>query len=177
VQALPERNLAAELLRRLLDDEITARGRRNLVQGRAFSELLERALAAYQRRAITSAEVIEELIALAKDLRAARQRGERLGLTDAELAFYDALGANDSAVQALGDDTLRAIARELVDTLRRSASVDWTVKEQVRARLRASVKRLLRKYAYPPDRQERAAQTVLEQAELFAEEWAREQAA
>ena len=172
VRGLPQRNLAVELLRKLLHDEIRARSRRHLVQARSFGELLERAVRAYQNRAIETAQVIEELIQIAKELRAARDRGERLRLSEDEVAFYDALEANDSAVQVLGDDTLKMIARELVDTVRRNVSIDWTVRENVRAKLRVLVKRILRKYGYPPDKQERATRTVLEQAELLSSGWA-----
>ena len=172
VRGLPQRNLAVELLRKLLDDQIRARSRRHLVQARSFGELLERAVRAYQNRAIETAQVIEELIALAKQLREAERRGEQLGLTEDEAAFYEALEVNDSAVQVLGDDTLKMIARELVDTVRRNVSIDWTVRENVRAKLRVLVKRILRKYGYPPDKQERASRTVLEQAELLSSGWA-----
>jgi type I restriction enzyme R subunit len=142
------------------------------VQGRSFAELLEQSLRRYQNRAIETAKVIEELIQLAKELRGAAQRGEALGLTDDEVAFYDALETNDSAVKVLGDDALRTIARELVATVRANVTIDWTVRENVRANLRVLVKRILRKYGYPPDKQEKATQTVLEQAEVLSEIWA-----
>jgi type I restriction enzyme, R subunit len=125
----------------------------------------------YQNRAIETAKVIEELIALAKDMRQAAQRGAALGLNDDEVAFYDALETNDSAVKVLGDDALRTIARELVATVRANVTIDWTVRENVRAQLRVLVKRILRKHGYPPDKQEKATQTVLEQAELLSEGW------
>ena len=125
----------------------------------------------YQNRAIETAQVIEELIALAQEMRAADQRGEQLGLSPDEIAFYDALEVNDSAVKVLGEPTLMNIARELVDTVRKNVSIDWTVQESVRAKLRVLVKRILRKYGYPPDKQEKATQTVLEQAELLCTEW------
>ncbi len=172
VKGLPQRNLALELLRKLLANEIKTRSRRNLVQGRSFAKMLERSIHEYETRAKETREVIEELIALAKAMREASLRGEQLGLTENELAFYDALETNDSAVKVLGDDTLRAIARELVETVHRNATIDWTVKESVRAKLRVMVKRVLRKYKYPPDKQEQATQTVLEQAELLSKEWA-----
>jgi type I restriction enzyme R subunit len=172
VRELPQRNLAVELLRKLLSDEIKTRSRTNLVQSRSFAELLERSIRRYQNRSIEAAAVIEELVALAKEMREANRRGENLGLTDEELAFYDALEVNDSAVKVLGDETLKTIARELVETVRRNATIDWTMKESVRARLRTLVKRLLRKHRYPPDKQERATQTVLEQAELLCKDWA-----
>jgi type I restriction enzyme R subunit len=172
VRAMPQRNLAVELLQKLLQSEIRSRSRRNVVQGRSFADLLEQAVRKYQNRAIETAQVIEELIGLAKDLRAAAARGESLGLSDDELAFYDALETNDSAVKVLGDETLRAIARELVEAVRRNVTIDWTIRENVRAQLRVLVKRILRKYGYPPDKQEKATQTVLEQAELLTELWA-----
>jgi type I restriction enzyme R subunit len=170
VQGMDHKNLAVELLRKLLNDEIKTRSRKFLVQSRSFSELLERSIKTYQSRAIEAAQVIEELIALAKDMRDAGRRGDNLGLNEDELAFYDALEVNDSAVKILGDETLRTIARELVDTVKRNVSIDWTVKESVRAKLRVIVKRVLRKYGYPPDKQEKATQTVLEQAELICGE-------
>src|SRR5882724_5046620 len=172
VRGMPQRNLAVELLQKLLKGEIKARGRRNLVQARSFADLLEQSVRKYQSRAIETAQVIEELIQLAKDMRAAGARGEQLGLSEDELAFYDALETNDSAVKVLGDDTLRTIARELVATVRANVTIDWTVRENVRAQLRVLVKRILRKYGYPPDKQEKATQTVLEQAELLSEGWA-----
>ena len=172
VRDLPQRNLAVELLQKLLKGEISARGRRNVVQARSFAELLEQSLRKYQNRAIETAQVIEELIQLAKQMREANARGEALGLSEDELAFYDALETNDSAVQVLGDETLRTIARELVDTVRKNVTIDWTLRENVRAQLRVLVKRILRKYGYPPDKQEMATQTVLEQAEVLSHEWA-----
>ncbi|MDQ5820576.1 MAG: DUF3387 domain-containing protein, partial [Actinomycetota bacterium] len=172
VRELPQRNLAVELLQKLLNDEIKTRSRKNVVQARSFSTMLEAAMRRYQAKAIEAAQIIEELIALAKELREADRRGEELGLSDAELAFYDALETNESAVAVLGDDTLRLIAQELVDTVRRNATIDWTVKESVRANLRRMVRRILRKHGYPPDMQEQATVTVLEQAELLGLEWA-----
>ncbi len=172
VRGMPYKNLAVELLRKLLADEIKTRTRKNLVQSRSFTEMLERAIRAYQNRAVESAQVIEELIALAKEMREATQRGEKLGLTEEEVAFYDALETNDSAVKVLGDEILRTIARELVQTVRRNVTIDWTVKESVRAKLRVIVKRVLRKYGYPPDKQEKATHTVLDQATLLSESWA-----
>lgn len=172
VRGMPQRNLAVELLQKLLKGEIKVRSRRNVVQARAFSEMLEQALRRYQNRAIETAKVIEELIQLAKDIRQAAQRGESLGLSDDEVAFYDALETNDSAVKVLGDDALRIIARELVATVRANITIDWTVRDNVRAHLRVLVKRILRKYGYPPDLQEKATQTVIEQAELLSEGWA-----
>ncbi|MEO7294660.1 MAG: type I restriction enzyme endonuclease domain-containing protein, partial [Candidatus Limnocylindria bacterium] len=172
VRRMPHRNLAVELLRKLLHDEIRHRSRRNLVEARSFSEMLEATVRRYQNRAIETAQVIEELIALAKSMQAARARGEELGLTDDELAFYDALETNDSAVAVMGDDVLREIARELTDTVRRNATIDWTLKESVRARLRAMVRRILRRHGYPPDKQEQATKTVLAQAEQLGLDFA-----
>lgn len=172
VQGMPQRNLAVELLRKLLAGEVKSRSRRNVVQARSFAELLEKSIRKYQNRAIETVQVIEELIALAKDLRAADARGEVLGLSEDELAFYDALEVNDSAVKILGEPTLKTIARELVDTVKKNVTIDWTMRENVRAQLRVIVKRILRKYGYPPDKQEKATQTVLEQAELLSGEWA-----
>ena len=167
VRGMPHRNLAVEMLRKLLEGEIKTRGRKNVVQARSFAELLEKSLARYQNRAIETAQVIEELIALAKDMRQAEQRGEQLGLTEDEVAFYDALEVNDSAVQVLGDQTLRIIAQELVRAVRNNLTIDWMVRENVRAHLRVLIKRILRRYGYPPDKQEKATQTVLEQAEVL----------
>jgi len=173
VRDMPQRNLAVELLQKLLHGEIKTRRRKNIVQARSFAEMLEQTIRRYQNRAIEAAQVIEELIQLANEMREADARGEQLGLTDEEVAFYDALETNDSAVQVLGDETLRGIARELVETVRNNVTIDWTVRENVRARLRVLVKRILRKHGYPPDKQEKATQTVLEQAEVLSEAWAR----
>jgi type I restriction enzyme R subunit len=172
IRGMPQRNLAVELLEKLLKGEIKTRSRRNLVQARSFSEMLEQSLRRYQNRAIETAKVIEELIALAKNMRAAAHRGQDLGLSEDEVAFYDALETNDSAVKVLGDETLRIIARELVATVRSNVTIDWTVRENVQAHLRVLVKRILRKYGYPPDKQEKATQTVLEQAALLSDNWA-----
>jgi type I restriction enzyme R subunit len=171
VRDMPHKNLAVEMLRKLLTDEIKVRAKKNVVQSRSFSDMLEKAMRAYQNRAVETAQVIEELIQLAREMKAAQVRGESLGLNDDEVAFYDALEANDSAVLELGDETLKRIARELVDNVKRNVSIDWTVKEGVRAKLRVLVKRILRKYGYPPDKQEKAAETVLQQAELLSAEW------
>jgi type I restriction enzyme R subunit len=172
IQAMPQRNLAVELLQKLLKGEIKIRSRRNVVQARKFSELIEASLRRYQNRAIETAQVIEELIGLAKDLNEALRRGERLGLNEDELAFYDALEVNDSAVQVLGDACLRTIAKELVENVRKNTTIDWTQRENVQAKLRVIVKRILKKYGYPPDKQEQATKTVLEQAEVLSEVWA-----
>lgn len=172
VRDMPQRNLAVELLRKLLNGEIKLRSRRNVVQGRSFAALLEQSIRKYQNRAIETAQVIEELIALARDIRNASARGEELNLNEDELAFYDALEVNDSAVKVLGEPTLVMIARELVQNVKANVTIDWTVRENVRAQLRVIVKRILRKYGYPPDKQEKATQTVLEQAETLSELWA-----
>ena len=172
VRGMPQRNLAVELLQKLLKGELAIRRRKNVVQARSFAEMLEQTLRQYQNRAVEAAQVIEELIQLAREMRAASARGEEMGLSDDELAFYDALETNDSAVQVLGDDTLRAIARELVGTVRGNVTIDWTLRENVRANLRRLVKRILRKHGYPPDKQERATRTVLEQAEVLSAGWA-----
>jgi len=172
VRGMPHRNLAVELLQKLLTGEIRSRAKRNVVQARSFAGLLEQALRKYQNRAIETAQVIEELIALAREMREANARGEELGLSEDELAFYDALETNDSAVKVLGEPTLTMIARELVATVRKNVTIDWTIRENVRAQLRVLVKRILRKYGYPPDKAERATQTVLEQAELLSSGWA-----
>ena len=172
VRGLPQRNLAVELLRTLLAGELSTRRRKNVVQARSFAEMLERTIRKYQNRAVEAAQVIEELIQLARDLREADARGEVLGLSEDELAFYDALETNDSAVSVLGDETLRSIARELVETVRGNVTIDWTLRENVRANLRRLVKRILRKHGYPPDKQEKATRTVLEQAEVLSAAWA-----
>ena len=172
IRGMPQKNLAVELLRKLLSGEIRSRRLKNVVQARSFAELLEQSIRRYQNRAIETAQVIEELIGLAKEMRKANQRGEKLGLNEDEVAFYDELGVNDSAVQVLGDETLRTIARELVDSVRSNVTIDWTQRENVRAHLRTIVKRILRKYGYPPDKQEKATQTVLEQAEVLSQGWA-----
>ncbi|MCX8070907.1 MAG: DUF3387 domain-containing protein [Candidatus Binatia bacterium] len=173
---MPQKNLAVELLHKLFEGEVKARRRKNLVQARSFAELLEQAIRRYQNRAVEAAQVIEELIALAKAMREADRKGEALGLSEEELAFYDALETNDSAGKVLGEPTLKRIARELVETVRRNVTIDWTERENVQAHLRRLVKRVLRKYGYPPDKREKATQTVLEQAELFGAEWAEQPA-
>ena len=172
VRGMPQRNLAVELLQKLLKGEVATRRRKNVVQARSFAQMLEQTLRRYQNRAVEAAQVIEELIQLARELREATARGEKLGLSEDELAFYDALETNDSAVQVLGDETLRAIARELVETVRDNVTIDWTLRENVRANLRRLVKRTLRRYGYPPDKQEKATRTVLEQAEVLSADWA-----
>ena len=172
VRGMPQRNLAVELLEKLLKGELATRRRKNVVQARSFAEMLEQTIRRYQNRAIEAAQVIEELIGLAKEMREAHARGDALKLSEDELAFYDALETNDSAVKVLGDETLRTIAQELVKTVRANVTIDWTLRENVRAQLRVLVKRILRKYGYPPDKQEKATETVLEQAALLSGEWA-----
>ena len=171
VQQMEKKNLALEALRKLINDGIRSRSKANVVQTKAFSERLEDAVARYHANAITTAEVLQELIELAKDIRAARQRGEEQGLSDEEIAFYDALAENDSAVQMMGDDKLKLIAHELLMSLRENVTVDWAHRESARARMRVLVKRILRKYGYPPDLQDAAVQTVLQQAEALSSEW------
>ncbi|MGF6599676.1 type I restriction enzyme R subunit [Paraburkholderia sp. GAS448] len=172
VQNLPEKNLAVELLERLLEGEIKSRFGGNVVQGKKFSELLANVITRYQNRSIETAQVMEELIEMAKKFREAASRGDQLGLNEDELRFYDALANNEASVRLLGDETLKKIAHELTESLRQNVSVDWEKRESVRAKLRLMVKRILRKYKYPPDQQEEAVQTVLQQAELLAVEWA-----
>ena len=172
VRGLPHRNLAVELLQKLLTGELATRRKKNLVQASSFAEMLEQTLRRYQNRTIEAAQVIEELIELARTMRAASARGEELGLTEDELAFYDALATNDNALQVLGAETLRDIARELVEKVKNNVTIDWTLRENVRAKLRVLVKRTLRKHGYPPDKREKATKTVLEQAEHLSAAWA-----
>ena len=168
VRGMPQRNLAVDLLEKLLRDEVRTRAQRNAVQSRAFSEKLEKAMHRYQNRSIETAQVIEDLLDLARQMREAQKRGDNLGLTEDEIAFYDALEVNDSAVKILGDTQLRAIARDIARTVQENVTIDWQLREQARANLRRLVKRVLRKHGYPPDKQEQASLTVLEQAELIA---------
>ncbi|HEY4358998.1 MAG TPA: type I restriction endonuclease subunit R [Acidobacteriaceae bacterium] len=171
VRAMKHKNLAVELLERLLRGDIKSRFATNVVQSRKFSEMLQNSLIRYRNRAIETAQVIEELIAMAKQFQEAAERGENLGLSADELAFYDALAANEASVRELGDEILRKIARELTERLRKSNSVDWYLRDSVRARLRLMVKTILKKYKYPPDRQEEATETVLRQAETLSAVW------
>jgi type I restriction enzyme R subunit len=168
VRGMVHKNVALELLKKLLNDEIKYRKQTNLVQSKKFSEMLDGAVRNYQNNLITSAQVIDELIRLAKEIKEADRKGEELGLDFREYAFYSALEVNDSAVKVLGDDILRHIARELVTTIRKNTSIDWTIREHIQAKMRREVKRLLRLHGYPPDMQERATETVLEQARLMA---------
>lgn len=171
VRHMKERNLAVELLERLLKGEIRSRFKTNVVQEARFSELLQQSLTRYRNRAIETAQVIEELIEMARKFQEAAQRGEALGLNHDEMAFYDALATNEAAVRGLGDETLKKIAVELTQSLRKSVTVDWAVRDTVRARLRVMVKTLLKRYKYPPDKQEEATETVLKQAESLSAEW------
>jgi type I restriction enzyme R subunit len=171
VRGLKHKNVAAELLEKLLKDQIKLRSKRNLVQGQLFSEKLKKTLNAYHNRAIATQEVIEELIKLAKELDAAGKRGEELGLNDDEFAFYSALASNESAIDSMGDDKLKVIAAELITQVRKSATIDWQFRESARARIRVLVKRILNKYGYPPDLQDAAVQTVLKQAEMLCADW------
>ena len=172
VQQMDKKNLALEALRKLLNGEIRSRAKTNVVETRAFSERLEAAIARYHSNAVTTAEVLQELIAIAKDIRAARNRGGETGLSEEEIAFYDALAENDSAVDVMGDDKLKVIAHELLISLKQNVTVDWAHRESARARIRVLVKRILRKYGYPPDLQDAAVRTVLEQAESISARWA-----
>ena len=172
IQGMEKKNLAMEALRKLINGELHSRSRVNVVQTRAFSQRLEEAIARYHGNAITTAEVLQELIGLAKDIRAAHRRGEEEGLSQEEIAFYDALAENESAVEVMGNDHLRVIAHELLDSLKGNASVDWQHRESARARMRVLVKRILRKHGYPPDLQDAAVQTVLQQAEALSARWA-----
>jgi type I restriction enzyme, R subunit len=172
VQQLEQKNLALEALRKLLNDEIWSRSRTNVVETKRFSERLEAAIARYHTNAISTVEVLQELIELAKEVRAARKRGEEEGLSPDEIAFYDALAENESAVDILGDDSLKVIAHELLESLKGNVTVDWSHRESARARMRVLVKRILRKHGYPPDLQDAAVQTVLRQAETLSSKWA-----
>ncbi len=168
---MPRKNLALELLRRLLNDEIKQRSQRNIIQSKKFSEMLADAIKRYQNNAITAAEIIEELIRLAKEIKEADKRGENLNLDFRELAFYDALEVSDSAVQILGDDILKTIARELVISVKKSVTIDWDKKESVQAKMRVMIKRILKKYGYPPEKQDQAVKTILEQAKMIADDF------
>jgi len=171
VKVLPQKNLAFEALKKLLNDEIRFLSRKNIVQGKSFMEMLDKTIKRYTNKSVEAAQVIEELIELARKVRDEKGRGRQQEMTEDELAFYDALGVNDSAVKILGNETLRKIAMELTQMIRKSVTIDWTQRESVQADLRLKVKKILRKYSYPPDKQEKATQTVLEQAELIAKDW------
>lgn len=171
-QNMQYKNLAFEALKKLLSDEIRVRFKDNKIKSKKFSEMLEEAIRKYQNRSIDSAQVIKELVELAKEVREAQKRGDELGLTDEEVAFYDALADNDSAKNVLGEDVLKKIARELTNLIKNNRSVDWKIREAVRAKLRVMVKKLLRKYGYPPDKEQMATDLVIEQAELLTDKWA-----
>jgi len=172
VKNMPQKNLAFEMLKKLLADEIRFRQKKNLIQARSFEELLDKAIKAYTNKSIAAAEIIQQLIELAKKMREEQNRGKQLNLTEEEVAFYDALADNESARQVLGDQTLRTMARELVETVRKNVTIDWTLRESVQAKLRVLVKRTLKKYGYPPDEQQKATDTVLDQAKLLCKDWA-----
>ena len=171
VKGMTHKNLALELLKKLLKGEIKTRTKVNLVQSKKFSEMLDSSVRNYQNNLITSAQVIDEMIRLAKEIKEADRRGEDLGLDFREYAFYSALEVNDNSVAVLGDEILRHIARELVDTIRKNTSIDWTVRENVQAKMRLAVKKILRKHGYPPDMELKATETVLEQAKLLANDF------
>lgn len=164
---LPRRNLALELLKRLLNEEIALKGQKNVVKARTFAEMLEDAVKRYTNQAIEMAQLIEELVKMAKEFRDHRNQGTKLGLNEEEEAFYDALSTNESAIEVMGDEKLALIARELLSTVRQNATIDWHVRESVRANLRRLIKRILRKYGYPPDLEQAAVQFVIEQAEVI----------
>jgi type I restriction enzyme R subunit len=174
VEGMKHKNLAIELLKKILNNELKIRARTNLVKSKKLLEMLENAIKRYQNNLLTTAEIIQELINIAKQIKEADQEGEKLGLTTDEVAFYNALEVNDSAVQVLGNDTLKDIAREIADKVRANATIDWTIRESARARLMVLVKRTLNKYGYPPDKQQKAIDTVLKQAELLADFFTRE---
>ncbi len=172
VKEMPQKNLAFEALKKLLNDEIRIISKKNLVQGRSFMEMLEKTIKRYTNRNIEAAQVIEELIELAKKIKEEPEREKEIGLGEDEKAFYDSLYVNDSAVKVLGNDTLRTIALELTEMIRNSVTIDWTLRETVQADIRRKVKRILIKYGYPPDKQKLATDTVLKQAEMIAKDWA-----
>lgn len=166
-----KKNLAIEALRKLINGDVRSHAKSNVTQSKAFTERLEAAIARYHANALTTAQVLEELIQLAKDIRAARARGEETGLIDEEIAFYDALAENESARQVMGEPTLRVIAHELVTVIKSNVTINWMHRDSARANIRRHVKRLLRKYGYPPDLQDAAVQNVLQQAEALSAEW------
>jgi type I restriction enzyme R subunit len=167
IKGMKHQNLALELLKKILNDEIRSRSKTNLVRSKALLEMLETAIKKYQNNLLSTAEIIQELIELAREIKAGDQRGVKLGLSEDELAFYDALEINDSAVQVLGDERLRLIAREIAEKVKANATTDWTIRESARAKLMVLVRRTLNKYGYPPDKQQKAIDTVLKQAELL----------
>jgi type I restriction enzyme R subunit len=169
---MPQKNLAFEALKKLLNDEIRLFAKRNIIQGKSFMELLDKTIKKYTNRSIEAAQVIEELIELARKVRDEKNRGKQHNMSEDEIAFYDALEVNDSAVKVLGDETLRKIALELTRMIRDSVTIDWTQRESVQAEIRLKVKKILRKYGYPPDKEKKATETVLQQAEVIAKNWA-----
>jgi type I restriction enzyme R subunit len=171
VQQMEKRNLALEALRKLLNDELRSRTRTNVVETKRFSERLDSAIARYHANAIDTVEVLQELINLARDIKDARKRGEDEGLSQDEVAFYDALAESQNAVTVMGNDSLKVIAHELLVSLKGNLTVDWAHRESARARMRVLVKRILRKYGFPPDLQDAAVQTVLRQAEALSSAW------
>lgn len=171
IKDMKHKNIALEVLRKLLNDEIKTRGRKNMIQSQTLLEMLENSINRYQANLLTAAEVIQELIDIANEIKEADKRGETLGLTDDELAFYDAIANNKSAKELMQDETLRDLARVLVERVKKNATIDWTIKESVRAKLKVIVKRTLRQFGYPPDKQALATETVLKQAELLADFW------
>ena len=172
VKDMPQKNLAFEMLKKLLNDEIKIRQKKNLIQARSFTELLDKAIKAYTNKSIETAEVIEQLIDLARKMRDEEKRGQKLGLNENEVAFYDALVDHDGVREVMGDEKLMIIARELVENIRNSVTIDWTMRENVQAQMRVKVKKILKKYGYPPDKQQKATDTVLEQAKLLCKDWA-----
>lgn len=174
VKSMRYKNVALELLKKLLNDEVKVRTKRNIAQSKTLMEMLDGAINKYQNNLLTTTEVIDELIKIAQDLKKADMRSLEMGLSSDELAFYDALSLNDSATEVLGDEQLRIIAREVADKVRKNATIDWAVKESVRARLMVIVRRILKKYGYPPDKQEQAIQLVMTQAAILADDWAQE---
>ena len=171
IREMPQKNLALEMLKKLLTDEIKIKFKKNVVQAKSFRDMLEKTIKMYTNRSIETAQVIDELVGLAKKIREESKKGKKLNLSEDEVAFYDALGVNDSAVKVLGDKTLRKIAVELTETVRKNVTIDWTIRESVQAKLRVMVKRILKKYGYPPDKQKKATETVLEQAKVIAKDW------
>jgi type I restriction enzyme R subunit len=175
VKGMPQKNLAFETLKRLLADEIRFRQKKNLIQARSFEDLLDKAIRAYTNKSIETAQVIQQLIDLARKMRDEQNRGTKLNLTEDEVAFYDALADHPGVREVMGDETLKTIARELVQTVRRNVSIDWTLRDSVQAKLRVMIKHILKKYGYPPDKQQKATDTVLDQAKLLCKDWAETQ--
>jgi len=172
VKEMPQKNLAFEALKKLLNDEIKILSKRNIVQGKSFMDMLDKTIKKYTNKSVEAAQVIEELIELARKVRDEKTRGKKQNMTEDEIAFYDALGVNDSAVKVLGDKTLRKISLELTQMIRNSVTIDWTQRESVQAEIRLKIKKILRKYGYPPDKEKKATETVLEQAGYIAKNWA-----